>query len=843
MKKFLIGIVLLIPIIVVMAITATGTIIAASEPQYPKSIVLKDDKNYELGDNPAIEMDLKGEPVYILIDIYPTIAYDRTAVAEIDEIEGNTGEVELIFVENNKYEIVPKKAGVARLIIMANGDNNVKTALTVNVSTDIMDSITVYDSAYNEVGDEYVLTAPTRFYCEASPLDSLAVNGITWKSEYTDVVRISNAGTLYPMAAGKALVSVSARSKEGSVILKEILINTTASLVTDTVVYSAEESVTAEWVKNYVVIKKGATVEEIGEGKFAVSSNYVTETVTVMQATAGDWGFINLPNTIYTNRSPTYLECAYVSLSDLKDRGDVDCTFTITDGTANATLIGHTLSAVKAGNVTIVATAPDGETRTTVVAVKECPKYFDLALNKENSELGISQTRTWGLQFYDVNGELHNTYQFGCTLNLNNTDVLWTISSHYVTINDDLLLTFLPEAAGSSVTITAAIMAGDRATGVQRSYTFNFCDDKNAINVYSTEEFDKVYYTKYTSIVMQADVKALHRIELTASLYGNGFLVDAKELELSRRDDAMAVIGENVNEHAESITIDNIVIEGADSYENCALRGQGIFAKYLEIPLYIRYCVVRYFNDGIVFYEVDDITIEGCIIGDTNFCAIMMLYTPQKAENANVTLKNCALKKSHGPSIFAGQQEFVTDGSNTMPNLHIEGRLEIYNWKTMKEVGDLLTSMDVGALGGLESMGVDPAGLMNTLSSIIQTLFEHPDLIHLTYVADDGTRYVCMGMLALGTYNYIDPSKITVEDEGIALGEIKMPEYGKNDRSQIAYFVSVFDALVKIADPNMTIKNSSYILSYNFDNHKPRFEPGETVPLNKELYAILNGNY
>ena len=115
MKKFLIAVICIIPVIVVLALSATSDIILRFAPVNPESIVIKDSSNNIIEDGTLIMASTDSED-YLIIEIYPTITPDKNIVTE--EVEGATASVELVRQgESNRYTIVASGAGAVSLIV------------------------------------------------------------------------------------------------------------------------------------------------------------------------------------------------------------------------------------------------------------------------------------------------------------------------------------------------------------------------------------------------------------------------------------------------------------------------------------------------------------------------------------------------------------------------------------------------------------------------------------------------------------------------------------------------------------------------------------------------------
>ena len=82
MKKFLVGVIFLIPIVVVIALSATGAIISLTTPVNPEEIVIKDSDNVEIEKNAIIKIDSRNYDEFIIIDVLPQITQDKSITYE-----------------------------------------------------------------------------------------------------------------------------------------------------------------------------------------------------------------------------------------------------------------------------------------------------------------------------------------------------------------------------------------------------------------------------------------------------------------------------------------------------------------------------------------------------------------------------------------------------------------------------------------------------------------------------------------------------------------------------------------------------------------------------------------
>ena len=92
MKKFLVGVIFIIPIVVVIALSATGAIISLTTPVNPSEMIIRNSDNEELDKSAIVKIDSKNYEEFIMIDVLPSITQDKSVTYEIVEIQGDQQE-------------------------------------------------------------------------------------------------------------------------------------------------------------------------------------------------------------------------------------------------------------------------------------------------------------------------------------------------------------------------------------------------------------------------------------------------------------------------------------------------------------------------------------------------------------------------------------------------------------------------------------------------------------------------------------------------------------------------------------------------------------------------------
>ena len=88
MKKFLIAVICIIPIVVVLALSVTSNIILLTTPVNPESIVVKNSRNEVIGQGELITVDKDTED-FLIVEIYPNITPDKSIIQERDPGAGD----------------------------------------------------------------------------------------------------------------------------------------------------------------------------------------------------------------------------------------------------------------------------------------------------------------------------------------------------------------------------------------------------------------------------------------------------------------------------------------------------------------------------------------------------------------------------------------------------------------------------------------------------------------------------------------------------------------------------------------------------------------------------------
>lgn len=694
MKKFLIGVILIIPIIVVLALNATGAIISSATPVNPTGIVVRNSENEELGKGDYIKVDIDNQNEFIIVDVLPTITQNKEISYERDEDAGE-GEIELEKIEGtNRYAIIPVKVGSTKITIRAKSNINAYKEVSVHVTSDKIESANVYDADGNVLNDvvNYVITGTTRLYADVYPIEAMA--SVTWMSFQPEIATVSDNGVVTPVGRGKANITMQAKDKDGVVTNVSFEVNTERCMVSQNVIYVTEEEViTEEVVLARVALFADTVIEKLedaddGSARYLLTytdedGEVYEEIVEVRVCEPEQIAFVEDGiETVYTRNGAYRAQIINLADGTIIEEG---VSYESSHPEVMTVASDGSLEPLKAGETTIRATY-NGKHVDRTYTVRERPATFELELGTADAKLGIQLKRVWGLKWLqktDSGYSITDKYSFGIYGDTGAFDVKWSVNNEeYASItptgeNNDIEITFYEAAAGNKVTITATVLVDGREDmRSKRSFTFEMRSRAESVNIYSFEEAQYVHNNmKCTEFVLQNDITATDTIEyITASVYGNGFTWDASgipDMDMSTGTfyysfwESTTTFDEHECWAADGYTIDfdDIIIFNAKTLEESALRGSGIrvrgiyyetrdindeakgiegsrYGRYgrdtspKDIPVNIRFCQIYNTDRAIEIDELRDATVEGCILGDNNNHAIMATYPSEKYRSA-----------------------------------------------------------------------------------------------------------------------------------------------------------------------------------------------------------------
>lgn len=881
MKKFLLIVIILIPIIVTVALNATGRFISMITPDNPTDIEIRSSLNQVIEKDDIIRVDIKDTNEFIMVDILPLMTKED-GINEPEKEENNVGDVDLVRQEGtNKYFVIPKKVGIVKIILSAIANVNVRRAVTFNVTSDSIESLTIYNSYGSDIqeSDNYKVDHSQQLYFDIFPIEALSNNMVTWKVSNGTAVDITPNGYLTIKEKGLSVIRVMAKDRNANLITKDIIVDTTQAVVKQKVGYVEEGLRSNEYVnENFALDPENSSTILIGENVYSVtyvdpvSQEEFTDTIKIEEVSEEDWDFSDRPEILYTNNGPHFLKAVNLLSQDYEEK----VTFSLDDPTmADYEKETGALVPVKAGELTITAKYKNIE-KSLRVNIREKVSSFELMLGSEDAKLGIQLTRKWGNYWFDEEGELTNKYNFGLYNKDNLFDVVWSssnpdvVSLENVEGTQDIILTFSEEGAGLSSVISADLVVNNRKVpGRRKSFEFKMMETPDYVNVYVFSEMQELAFDEIYNACLQSDIIATQILSMNVgiSIFGNGFLFDGSQISsIPLGGGAISIFRESyqwgrygisqvegktytdTQNVEKDLTFEELRMRNAVSIEEAPDRG-GCFVIIApwKGKLSFKYMQVKNAERGIEVVWAKDASFEGCILGDNNTYSVFAVYPefPHSVfgnERAKLSFKNNVIKHSDGPGVAFSYGNSINAESlamGYMPDVMVEGFLDIYNWHTQDSFERMFSKIVVQSLLTYTSATQEAVNIIDRMMvQAFKDYFGNPALDNIYYWKDN-KKYVSVGMMALGAIFRPEVEQIFCNDPRLTVLEVPMED---ENGVPLSSTVSALKTLLKSFMDLDKVTYSSALVCYDFQGGKePAVKPGDPVPQDYELYARLTG--
>ena len=942
MKKFLIAVICIIPIIVVLALSATSDIILNFAPVNPESIVVKDSSNNEI-DTDALIMASTDTNDFLIIDIYPTITPDKSITYE--QVGGGTASIELEQQgDSNRYDIIATGSGAVSLIVRAEKNVNVQVQLNFYVQSTKVNELSIFDNHGNVVEstdsiqngyddlEPYRLTGPARFVYDANPIDALGDEEAQWfVAVGKDLVSVDN-GIVRPLKrpttgeSGLAIVKLELYDKDVTLHERYFAVDVSGAVASQDSVYADSEADLEAVIQGTLLIQNDLkfSYSSIGGDVYVVSGSYTDEKGEKQEFEfeinvsigGAKWGFIDGYSTIYTNNGNYFAAFGYIGGAAFDENETQSVVLTSSDDKVlSVGLSGRKwkLTPLKAGKVTLRA-EKDGAVVEKEIVVRERPLVIFQDLVTADSQLGIRMDRTWGTEWVKTeNGETAYTSDFrmGIRGDTNAFDVLWTATvtdfeggtvnvapayggtepteEQLAPIGGEEYVRLIPvgdgtqavvmrlnpqKMLGATMTLTASVLVDNRPIGnVTASFTFKF-HDIPSVNVYTWDEMYWSVCNMNRDIIMQsaitvpdevfaannADVDA---IDMRSSMYGNGFLFQMTGVAPHDKLSVFGIEGHFYHFMKGQQTVSGEVYDRGIVFEDMRISGMPTMDELVKISeqgkssyffcrswssekITYRYCQIYNCTKGVHAHGSDLFTLEGCIIGDNYTTGGELAYSVANHNSGcKLVLKNNVFKTSRGPSLMISPRQLVDEVLNQSitPYISVEGFLDVYNWKTRKQLPDVFST----TVGTMVSAYV-PSSLLDVPEIVSNAMTEvmNNEIYDDLFFNYAGEQYISLAVTVLGLMCTATPDRITIAD-GTGMASFEMPLHDANgtplgELKNLESLIPSIGSLIGNATvAKMKISHNPVIICPDFSTGSPNIMPGEQIPNDRELYDRLTG--
>ncbi len=893
-KKTLIILILIIPIILILALNTASVVIAVRTPDNPTEIEVRSRFNKIIRDNEVIEVSIDDENNFLIINIFPEITREKGLIVETIA-SSKVGEILIEKIENteNRYSLIPKKVGYVQVVISSKANINIKRQLNFEIISKRITSINVLDAKRNNLSlgsfESTKLYGGTKLLNEIYPIIAFEKDTLEWGTSPIGVVDIDDNGQLTVLERELVEISVGAYGKDGRYCQSRALLDFRDAIVKRDIAYTSSE-INENWVRENLVfedIKDVVSIEK-NEDRYVVRHGEKSIEVKVLSVDENEIGFLDGLSRVYTNNG-----MYRIILGELEPFKKIDDNKDIKFQTSDFRVLeinektGH-LYPKKAGEVTVSATYKN-KTISKKITVRELRNNFEMSLGFIDQYRGIRQDRVWAKNFYlggeryengievEMESRLSNvekidTMDIGIIDDDSSFDIIWTLSKEGVIEieKDDEVevinaqkIKFLDSGCGDNVTLTAYMAVdGYPLNTMKRSYTFKVFDDVEAINVYNLAHLKKAFSDKVKNVVFQSDIevelKKISSDEMTSlkvysNFWGNGFSLSGETgteklfaypmIELSS-EYGRGILDDGSVDKTDQIIFDDIVIETTKQYRTegdlfnmCV----GINSYDMKIDQVFRYVQIKNCTFGMEIRRPGNIFLEGSIVGDNLYTGVFIRnLAGAHLEDNSFVVKNCVFKNSLAPSIaigFDGVDNLAQAvGKNSLQHVYFEGDNRFYNWQDKDSLEGVVHSvfkMVLGTSDPRQSSAIE--GLMKFVAPFWRAILDAPEWRQL-FKRYGKKEYASMALFVLGGVSENDYSNLHLNDEFLSQ-DLPFDVEGA-DKTTLALIKL---GLGVIGGTNVEKLPNNRMVGYNFNKESPDIGPFEPVPESEELYASLIG--
>lgn len=700
MKKILIAILLLVPLLIIFTLNVSSTIVSAQIEYGVEHLVLK-----HLGeevDYVVIDLDeyVKTNKQYLLFpEFTPSNASNK-------DIEWSVSDESMAKISKSgngcAVSFIKGHYGTVDVIATSKSDTSKNAVCSFYVTGNVIGRIDFCD--YNTLEELTSLSIKvnesTCVEARPKPFSAMKDKKIVWTSSDESVVKVNQNGAMKGISEGKAIVTASI-TDEGGVVSNQLKVTVSGKTMSkESTVYTTERNydlsklISSEKVRIESVeggTYSGLTVT-IGEKNdyalVTITDSKNEETIKVCFVTEKQLVIDYLydyERTIWKNKHFVPLKSEYFFLSASCPFDNVGTVTWTSDNPSVATVVNGRIAGLNEGSAVLTASAVGFESVSIEVIIT--PKIGDvrLELDELGDIAGLNEEKVFGIYTCSYNGtetivsdrlqmRISYVYPVEIMQSDNIYDYFYFESSdeNSVTIEENGYIRFSHEAVGKTVTIT--VRARFSENNASDSYQFKIVDGINiGYDVPKRIHYDKTvdtempsYYPAYEyeylmntytgdydqngvmgAIVFQNNLYAPTPdimdwwIQINRPIYGNGYTIDS---QLSNKQYDSRIFGSGLNYdklvkyygNHSELVIENLFIQ---AYSPISDDSDEAFQELKE-------------RGGIPFRQTDsdDPNIE---IGITfRYCMFRYAYSHVNVAGGPVTFDGCIFSNSAGPAIL-----------------------------------------------------------------------------------------------------------------------------------------------------------------------------------------------
>ena len=905
MKKVILCLLLLIPILVILTIDASGKLIASALVDIPaESVVIKHGgqvlESDEINLEEYYDLDEKtytGKKYTLFCEVFPGIATDEMIwessdpkIATVEKEEKREDAAEVKFLDYGSVDI----------ICTSKKNSSISASATLYIGGKVPHDISICDfdgnnyqtvnlACYGELG----VLASVR------PARSARGKKINWSVADPTVATVDNNGILRGVSQGETTVTATVTANGKTVSCTLPVIVGESGLLKQSVIYVTGDSVD---VINYLSAGSSA----VGGNVVSLSSSeYFSSTdVTVKKA--------DKTETLHVVRIPDVnsllIQNAYWLQKGAFGRylavgsSNYELNAVLADGSEPTTAVkwcstdedivemrGNRLYAVGVGTVEIYPSAEGySEGQRLTLNVIDPVEDFRLSESKYSDAVGLLQEKVFGNRTYK-NGTYTDQYTLKVASSYPKGASKEAFSfrssdENIATVNDAGVITFAANAGGKEVDIIVTAY-NQEGMPVVKQYTFHLVDGVNIGTDVPTAHFDKLAgetpdFSPYwdlkavaanesvNAIVLHTDIYfpskasgATSILNTCASFYGNGKKLDGQFFIGSVEEDEMLLMWKfdtfrNMPEKLE-INIVNMNMQATQptsedakaAFTELSEKGGGAIGAKNPYPagehsfsLMAKGCLFQYAY-GHVNVANGDFVFDGCIFRNNSASSIVQQQPDYGV--ANVKIKNCIFSNTIAPvAITCGNFD------NVLARVKGEGKksqfgkfeLEGKNYiYNWKKLDEIQMDLLPRSLDNATANS-----LVNTfngyLGKVIREAFMSSDKGNL-YRDEKNEEWLNFSFLMLGVWENINP-QFNLPDSTAKGVKVLFDEKTYQCFEVHAEKAASIGAGLKALARGFGAdlnKNKTYHIVCKDEEGNFNTKPGETYIIGKEIYQRLRG--
>ncbi|MEG1791476.1 MAG: Ig-like domain-containing protein [Clostridia bacterium] len=803
MKKILIGLLVLIPLMIVGAVMLATEVISLS----PDIGVIGVEIN---GDREVSVSGIKNHKIQVTAKVYPKKAKNDKIYWSIENVSkfdpDYTGDA--IATIDDKGNVKIYSYGIFYVVATTDDGGHTDKCMYI-VKGEIAENAFIVINGENAESCEMTTDKKLALGVKARPTDAPILYSM-WESDDPSIVSVDNNGILTAKKAGQVVITVKIKSPDSCIINEkgEVKVVEVAKEITSKIKVTSSEGnfkfdsyYTTSSSVNLSEFANGTNCSIISDSDAVIVGNVLnfnsakavivkrgnTE-IVVGRCESDDLIFENaelMEKNIKINRLPTSLNCAYRATG----KGEINNVVYSSSNTNIAEINSSGLiNAKEDGDVVFTATV-GGKSINIAFKVVTPVTYIVLSDSGADEKRGIARECIYGNMYYNKQGEIVFTRKMEVKKPVGQSplDFIWESNRSDITsIDENGIITFAPIISGIqnvSITVKSKNTAYSADT-VSAVYNFKVAQ---GINVFDKFEIVNAANTRKIDIFVQKDIHFYNEegrgifINLYTNLFGNGRMIDYTNIDPEDNLGGYIISIRDSNVKLRNLTVraaqppddDNLVISKATYHGNCVeiFPNDGQRCDIFK-NIKVEYCLLEYAKWAFVSYG-GEVSFEGCVMRNTSNYNLYVdisrrdyqdcnekgepIGQPyQYSSNSSVTIKNCIFAKSLVTCLGFNSSDAGLDGFSY---LKVEGFMEIYNWQYL---------VDLDLIGTITGNPV----LDNAIKGAVTKEMQKPKYDEYTMTVG-GLEYFSLGIMLAGA---LYPSNTIVsgniEGNGFVMVEI-----------------------------------------------------------------------